>query len=149
MGWVERVRADSSSWLLAVMGWEAAGIAPSCPVPSGKQLCGSWRCRLEVMVLFFPSLGCVGMQSPGGWNLSFLLQWLFSGCCGLDFGLWTGCAALGVKDCISWLWVPKGGSSSEGDVIQWLPVSFFLEFKLLKNKSLHFSNKLFTFAFQP
>lgn len=103
MGWAGGVRADPPSLLLAVMGWEAADIAPSCPVPSGKLLCGSWRCRLEGMVPFFLSLGRVGMQSLGVWNLSFLLQWLFSGCYGLDFDMWTGCAALGVKDCISWL----------------------------------------------
>lgn len=52
---------------------------------------------------FLPSLGCVGIQSPGGCNLSFLFQWFFLGCYDLDFGTGIGCAALGVKNCISWL----------------------------------------------
>lgn len=102
MGWAERVRADPPSRLFAGVGWEAAGVAPTCSVPLGKLLCRSRRPSLEVVVFFLPSLGCVGKLSPRGWNWSSLLQWLCLGCHGLDLGTWMGCAALGVKDWVSW-----------------------------------------------
>lgn len=66
MGWAERVRADPPSRPFAGVGWEAAGVAPTHSVPLGKLLCRSRRPSLEVVVVFFPSLGCVGKLSPKG-----------------------------------------------------------------------------------
>lgn len=65
-GWAERMRrAGPPSRLFTGVGWEAAGITPTCTVPLGKPLCRSRRPRVEVVVPFLPSLGCVGMLSPG------------------------------------------------------------------------------------
>lgn len=66
VGWAEREKADHFSWLFASVGWEAANIVLTCRMLFGMLLCRSWRPRLEVVVPFLPSLGCVGKLSHGG-----------------------------------------------------------------------------------
>lgn len=136
------------SWLFAGMGWETAAVALTCTVLMEKLLCRSWRPRPEVLVPFLSLLGCVGMLSPRDWNWFCLPQWLCLGCHGLDFGRGWAVQPSGLRTGLGG-WVPGGDSGSGGDAVQWLPVSFFFQFKLLKNKSLHSLNKLFTSAFQP
>lgn len=86
-----------------------------------------------------PCWGWAGSPCPSGFVFGAMVWTLACGGAVQPSGLRTGLADQ----------YPRGGSGSEGDAVQWLPVSFFLKFKLLKNKSLHSPNKLFTSAFQP
>lgn len=120
MAGAESMRADPQSWLSSGVGWEAAGVPLTCCVGAGGHDS-------------FPHLaGMCGDAEPQG----------------VELVLPAPMAQLRVKDPVNCL-----GTQGEVPSLKRMPTvascSFLLEFKLLKTKSLHSLNKLFTFAFQP
>lgn len=128
MGWAE---SEGRSSILALCYHGLGGCWHCSKLPSAIREAAVWE--LEVQPRGHgPILPFTGMQNPGGDNLSFLLQWLFLGCYDLGFGTGTGCAALGVKSCISWL----VGTQGEAPPLKGMLHSGFLFLSSLNLNSL-------------